>query len=95
MLANSKLAPQGQRLTWIDGGRAGLLDDALWAVARSAADLLISETTLAHLRECAAETCGWLFLDRSKNGSRRWCDMKVCGNRAKVRRFRRRARGRY
>ena len=36
------------------------------------------------LHECAGEDCGWLFLDTSKNHSRRWCDMKSCGNRAKV-----------
>ena len=37
--------------------------------------------------ECDADDCAWLFLDTSKNGSRRWCDMKQCGNRAKARRF--------
>ena len=33
------------------------------------------------------KTCRWLFLDRSKNHSRRWCDMRICGNRSKTRRF--------
>lgn len=95
ILAGSKLVSRGRSLAWTHRGSAGLLDEALWAVGRSAADLLTSEAALAQVRECAAGTCGWLFLDRSKNGSRRWCDMRVCGNRAKVRRFRRRARGRY
>jgi predicted RNA-binding Zn ribbon-like protein len=62
------------------------LDRMLWPVLRSAADLLTSRD-LQRVRECAAHTCGWLFLDRSKNGSRRWCNMQVCGNRAKARRF--------
>lgn len=39
------------------------------------------------LRICAGENCSWLFLDRSKAGRRRWCDMAVCGNRAKTGRF--------
>lgn len=58
----------------------------LWPVVKSAADLLVSAGH-ADLRECASATCSWLFLDRSPRRSRRWCSMKVCGNRDKVRRF--------
>jgi predicted RNA-binding Zn ribbon-like protein len=58
----------------------------LWAIASSAADLLASDQ-LAFVRACASETCQWLFLDTSKNHRRVWCDMKKCGNRAKVRAF--------
>lgn len=54
-------------------------------VVRAAAELLTSGE-LPRIRECGSDTCFWLFLDRSKNGTRRWCDMKVCGNRAKARR---------
>ena len=61
------------------------LDSVLWPVARSAAELLQSDE-LPHLRLCAADDCAWLFLDRTKNQRRRWCDMKVCGNRVKARR---------
>ena len=43
---------------------------------------------LTQVRECADDTCGWLFLDLSKNASRRWCNMADCGNRAKARRYR-------
>jgi predicted RNA-binding Zn ribbon-like protein len=43
---------------------------------------------LERIRSCAATTCAWLFLDTTKNRTRRWCDMKTCGNREKVRRFR-------
>ncbi len=63
------------------------LDRMLWPVARSAADLLTSDR-LKRVRVCSAAECDWLFLDQSKNSSRRWCDMTVCGNRAKARRFR-------
>jgi len=48
---------------------------------------LLTSADRRHIRECSDEKCRWLFLDRSKNHSRRWCDMRVCGNRAKVRRF--------
>jgi len=63
------------------------LDRALWQITRSAAELLTSEA-LTHVRQCSGETCSWLFVDTSRNGRRRWCDMRACGNRAKVRRFR-------
>jgi predicted RNA-binding Zn ribbon-like protein len=59
------------------------LESIVWSVIRSAADLLTS-TELKDVRMCAADNCGWLFLDTSKNHSRRWCDMKTCGNRAKA-----------
>ena len=42
---------------------------------------------------CADDTCGWLFIDESPAGRRRWCDMRTCGNRAKVARHRARVRG--
>lgn len=45
-----------------------------------------------HLKLCGADDCRWAFFDRSKNHSSRWCTMASCGNRAKARRFRTRAR---
>jgi predicted RNA-binding Zn ribbon-like protein len=57
-----------------------------WPIARAAADLLAS-SDLAMVRACSSPTCQWLFLDTSKNHHRRWCSMKQCGNRAKVRKF--------
>jgi predicted RNA-binding Zn ribbon-like protein len=63
------------------------LERVLWPVVRSAAELLTSDR-LDRVRLCAADDCDWLFLDQSRNRSRRWCDMTVCGNRNKVRRFR-------
>ena len=58
-----------------------ILAPVLW----SAADLLIAPQR-ARLRECSNEKCLWLFLDDSKNGTRRWCSMQACGNRAKAHR---------
>ena len=66
------------------------LASPLAPVVQSAIELLTSPE-IERLRSCAADTCEWLFLDTTKNRTRRWCDMKVCGNRAKVRRFRDRA----
>jgi predicted RNA-binding Zn ribbon-like protein len=66
-----------------------LLDAPLWPVVHDAGELLTSDS-LERLRECASETCGWLFLDLTKNRSRRWCAMNGCGNRDKLRRFRER-----
>ena len=57
-----------------------------WPVIRSAADLLTRRDKLELVRECAGDTCGWLFVDTSKNHSRRWCDMRDCGNAAKAKR---------
>ena len=65
--------------------RKNLLDRILWPIAQSAADLLTSPE-LDSVRVCKAPDCAWLFLDQSRNRSRRWCDMKVCGNRQKARR---------
>ena len=57
----------------------------LWMLAQAAADLLVS-TDAEHIKDCGDPTCRWLFLDLSKNHTRRWCDMKTCGNRMKARR---------
>jgi predicted RNA-binding Zn ribbon-like protein len=57
----------------------------LWPVVRAAADLLVAGD-LSRVGICASETCGWLFLDTTRNHSRQWCDMRDCGNRAKARR---------
>ena len=61
-------------------------DRVLWPVVRSAADLVTSRQ-MQRLRICEGTGCGWLFLDTTRNRSRRWCNMAVCGNRAKVKRF--------
>jgi predicted RNA-binding Zn ribbon-like protein len=62
------------------------LDLPLWPVARSAAELLTSQK-LGRVKVCAGEGCGWMFLDESRNGSRRWCDSRDCGNRERVRKY--------
>jgi predicted RNA-binding Zn ribbon-like protein len=58
----------------------------LWLLSLSASDLMMSEGA-QRVRACDSPECRWLFLDTSKNHTRRWCDMKICGNRMKARRF--------
>ncbi|MBW8807441.1 MAG: CGNR zinc finger domain-containing protein [Lysobacter sp.] len=74
-----------------------------WSVERSGLDLiahvvtayaieLLKDARLDRLRVCDGNDCGWVFIDTSKNGRRRWCDMATCGNVAKARRFQQRQR---
>ncbi|HEY7976321.1 MAG TPA: ABATE domain-containing protein [Ktedonobacterales bacterium] len=85
-LAHARLAPTAQgSVEWEWPEHDAPLERALWPVARSAAALLVS-ARLGRVRECEGDGCGWLFLDTSKNRSRRWCSMDSCGNRAKARR---------
>lgn len=61
------------------------LGQVIRPILASAAELLLGER-VHRVRECANPHCSWLFLDESRNGMRRWCDMRVCGNRLKARR---------
>lgn len=88
-----RLVPAGDGLQWKPVGSGLLLDSVLWPVWRSAA-LLLTSGDASRLRRCKGEGCGWLFLDNSKNRSRRWCTMEDCGNVSKVRAFRDRRRRR-
>ncbi len=63
------------------------LDDVLWPILYSAGQLFLSNG-LVHVKECP--NCGWLFFDSSKNQSRRWCSMNICGARDKMRHYLRR-----
>jgi predicted RNA-binding Zn ribbon-like protein len=74
----------GARLAW--EGMEGNPESVLWPVVHSAAELLSSADAL-RLRECAGADCGWMYVDRSRNGLRRWCEMETCGSRAKARRY--------
>jgi predicted RNA-binding Zn ribbon-like protein len=78
---------EGYDWTWVPEEKA--LEQMLWPIARSAADLLTSPE-LGRVKRCAREGCDWLFVDESKNHSRRWCSMSLCGSRVKARRYYRR-----
>ena len=72
------------QFSWVWEGASDAFDRMLWPVARSSADLLVSNE-LNRVGECQGEGCGWLYIDTSKNHSRRWCNMNDCGNREKAR----------
>jgi predicted RNA-binding Zn ribbon-like protein len=74
----ASLAPSGR-------GVDAALGTILTAVAGAMAD-----GSWARLKACEADDCRWAFVDRSRNGSRHWCSMEICGNRTKVRAFRER-----
>ena len=82
----SKMPQVEGRLEWRFDDLTSSFNAMLWPIARAAGDLLASPD-LALVRACSSPTCQWLFLDTSKNHHRRWCSMKQCGNRAKVRKF--------
>jgi len=91
-------ADRHRELRWLQGG--GERPALVWswrrdeggaelpvhALALAARDLFASPE-IGRVRTCEAETCRWLFLDTSKSHTRRWCKMKVCGNRMKARRY--------
>jgi predicted RNA-binding Zn ribbon-like protein len=81
-----RLCRGGQCCTWEWPERKLEFRQLLWPVIQSAADL-VSSPDATRIRECGAPDCNWLFLDRSRGGRRRWCDMSTCGNRAKARRY--------
>jgi predicted RNA-binding Zn ribbon-like protein len=85
-MTHRKLVRDDGRYRWHwRGEKSTALERLLWPISQAAADLLTS-SALADVRECDAADCAWLFLDHSRNRSRRWCDMKTCGNREKARR---------
>ena len=75
----------GYRLRW--RGERSELRALLWPVLWSAAELLRSEEA-DRVRVCDGDECGWMYVDRSRNGLRRWCQMRTCGTREKTRRRR-------
>jgi len=81
-LARMELVATPEGVVWASRGKDSL-ERVMWTVARQAADLLTSQR-LDRVGQCPG--CGWLFLDHSRNRSRKWCTMDVCGNRAKARR---------
>jgi predicted RNA-binding Zn ribbon-like protein len=82
-LPHLRVVAEGSELRWAWEGSG--LDRVLWPVVRAAADLLTSGE-LVRIGECEGDHCEWLYLDTSRNRSRRWCVMSDCGNRAKARR---------
>jgi len=80
-LANLAAKAEGFAWTW---ARPGDLDGIRWPIVHAATTLL-TEGPLERIKACGG--CRYLFLDETKNGSRRWCSMAECGTRAKMRRY--------
>jgi predicted RNA-binding Zn ribbon-like protein len=84
----ARFAPDGGvALVPADAGARGVLGEVLAAVVRA-----WHEGTWSRLKICSSAECRYVYYDRSKNGSRRWCSMEVCGNRSKTRAYRERVR---
>ncbi len=85
-MAHRQLVQSGDVFQWAWSPDVKGIDLILWPISFAAAHLLASSTA-ARVRVCEDDRgCGYLFIDLSKNHSRRWCSMESCGNRAKARR---------
>jgi len=91
-IARAHLRPAGGTFAWTWDAAEAPVQAILGPIAFSALALL-TETDLSRLKQCRGDACGWLFFDVTKNKGRRWCEMEVCGNRAKQRRFHARQHG--
>lgn len=84
-MRHRRLEPDERCCGWSWSAGEEPLARMLWPIAAAAAELLV-EGDLERVKRCGNDSCGWLFVDLSRNRSRRWCDMRECGNRAKARR---------
>jgi predicted RNA-binding Zn ribbon-like protein len=92
LTGGAQIGQESGKFAWQWNFDAMSLEAPLSIIALAAADLMTSEN-IKWVGQCADEDgCGWLFVDTSKNHSRRWCDINDCGNRAKQRRYLQRAR---
>jgi predicted RNA-binding Zn ribbon-like protein len=85
-MMSSQIIETEDGFSWETRRDKNKLDWMLNPIVRSAAEILVSDQA-RKVKECGDKACRWLFLDSSRNQSRRWCAMKDCGNRAKARRF--------
>lgn len=86
----SRIVQEGDGFRLRCKAEAPALQRAIRLIVEDAEELLLNGR-LDRLHACGGKACEWLFLDTSKNGRRRWCDMARCGNEAKVRKFRKRS----
>ena len=86
-LARARLVAALATFAWVWDPAEQPVEAILGPVALSAMTLL-SGSDLSRIKQCPGDHCGWLFFDTTKNKRRRWCEMEVCGNRAKQKRRR-------
>jgi predicted RNA-binding Zn ribbon-like protein len=82
-LTKASLEMTGEGARWRWPTDKPVPETILGPIALSAVGLL-RESDPKRLKQCPGEHCGWVFFDMTKNRSRRWCEMSVCGNRAKA-----------
>lgn len=85
-LSAARLTPFGDGFVWSWDAHDGVVEALLGPITLSALTLL-TQQDLSRIKQCQGEHCGWLFFDTTKNKNRRWCEMEVCGNRAKQKQF--------
>ncbi len=90
-MAAAAIEPTAAGFAWNWPAHSPQPERLIWPITRSAAELLTAGN-LSRVKICPGHNCGWLFLDTSRNGRRRWCEMEVCGSRAKMRRYHQRRR---
>jgi predicted RNA-binding Zn ribbon-like protein len=88
-LSRARLIPTAATFAWVWDPLRSPVEAILGPVALSALSVLTG-SDLSRIKRCPGDHCGWLFFDATKNKRRRWCEMEVCGNRAKQKRRRRR-----
>jgi predicted RNA-binding Zn ribbon-like protein len=91
-LARAALVAGSGALRWAWSVEASPVEAALGPIALAAVKLF-TEGDFRRIKQCGGPACGWLFYDTTKNNGRRWCEMEVCGNRAKQKRLAARRRG--
>jgi predicted RNA-binding Zn ribbon-like protein len=92
-IEKARLSPCEANFAWVWRPEDGVIEAILGPIALSALTML-SQADLTRIKQCGGEHCGWLFFDTTKNKGRRWCEMEVCGNRAKQKAHRARTEGR-
>ena len=90
-MSHARLKQHGSRYAWSWNCDEELGAAVLGPIVQAAINLLTHQDR-SRIKQCGGNQCGWLFVDTSKNNSRCWCDMRVCGNRSKVKAMRARKR---
>src|ERR1700704_1591713 len=90
-LSGAHLIPSASTFVWVWNPMETPVEAILGPIVLSALSVLTG-SDLSRIKRCPGDHCGWLFFDATKNKRRRWCEMEVCGNRAKQKRRRRRGR---
>lgn len=83
---DSLVAPENGQVPWRWVEKSSGAGRLVGRIVRSAVEVLTSDD-IQRVKECAAETCGWLFMDRSRSRNRRWCEMRTCGSQHKARAY--------